>query len=286
MATHPAVPRPAARMTLTPWLLAAFVVGNPFTARTVWIGQTTLLAAVCLIGGWVLARRGHDRSAAFALGFAAFKPQILLLPGLWLLLERRWKVLVTAAVVAAALAAYPLAIGGPVATMRDWLHCVSLYQAQKDDVAGAMQVLGLPSFLAAAGLRVPLSVAVGAALLFAMFLWARRSDVLDDDVLGLLLVAQLGLLWGHHTEMVLLAPAVAALWLHTADRPLRLAITAALLMTLLLPWRTVQKLGVPLLSHWCTPTLLVLLLWMVRLSWTGRPPDGRVAATPAAPAAP
>jgi hypothetical protein len=35
------------------WLIPALILGNPFTAHVLWLGQTSLIAIATLAGGWV-----------------------------------------------------------------------------------------------------------------------------------------------------------------------------------------------------------------------------------------
>ncbi|MCZ2096621.1 MAG: hypothetical protein LC121_10205, partial [Anaerolineae bacterium] len=51
-------PRPA-RPTLSEAAVAFAILGSPFTAHVVWLGNTTIIVAASLAGAWWLDRRGR-----------------------------------------------------------------------------------------------------------------------------------------------------------------------------------------------------------------------------------
>jgi len=258
-------PRPASRHPLTPWLIAGFMLAAPFTTRTVWIAQSSIVVAACLVAGWRLDQRGHWLPGGLLLGVTLAKPQMVLVLFFWLLLDRRWRVLAVAGATALVMALPAMMTTGPVDTIAAWLGAMAHYQGQDHDTLGAMQVVGLPSLLSALGLRVPLAAALVAGLGLTWWLWHCRRRIGAGDRLALLVLLQLGFIWGHHTELVLLAPVVGALWLHIAHRP-KLWVGAAFLLGLLfLPWRVVALTGVPVFDHWCTGVLVALGLWLLLL---------------------
>jgi hypothetical protein len=249
-------------------LLASIVVANPFTMRTVWVAQITLAVSVAVIAAWHFANRRRELLAGVVLGLASIKPQFAILPSLWLLLDRRWKTLSVAALVASVLAAFPLALDGPIPLLRDWFHSMALFQDQEIDHVGSPIVIGLPSVLAAAGLgEIPAMLALVGGMAGVLALWTQRRRLCSDDLLALVLAIQVGLVWAHESDLMILAPLLGACWLHLGPRPRGLLGPALLLALLCLPSRLVGLLGLPLLMHWKTGVVVVALFSLLVLSY-------------------
>lgn len=261
------VPRPASTHPATPWVLAVLVVGNPFTSHLTWLAQPTLPVAALLAWSWLLARRRHEVAAGLLLGFATLKPQFLLLPLLWLLLEGRWRMLSVAAAVSLALAVPAFASIGVGPALRGWTTSLATYTQYDANQPGHSWVVGLPSLAAACGFPAPEPFVVLAAavpLVVALFLARRR--LCPDDHLGLLAGIQCALVYGHTNDVVFLVPLAAATWLHIADRRALWAPAALVVALLCVPQRLVHLAGVPLLEHWRTPLVLVALVGLLALS--------------------
>lgn len=97
------------------WIVAAIIIGNPFTSHAVWMGQTSLMAFAATMGAWFFSQRQKFVWAGICLGIASFNPQICLLLCIWFLLERNWKILAVAFATATIMSAYPLVLyGGPL----------------------------------------------------------------------------------------------------------------------------------------------------------------------------
>jgi hypothetical protein len=190
----------------------------------------------------------------------------MLLPALWLLLARRRATLLTAVAAGAVLAAYPLILNGPITVMDGWLNEISAYQTKSVNMLGDRSVVGLPSAMALVGAPLEVSMAMLAAVAILYGLWICRTRISADDMLGLLLAIQLGLVYGHVYDLVLLAPLAAALWLRVAGHP-RLRLGAILLACILfVPDRVMLRLDVPLLTHWLTFVVLFATGWLLYLN--------------------
>ncbi len=261
------VPRPAGRHPATGWMLAALVIGCPFASHLAWLGQISLPVAALLAWGWFHARRGRDVGAGVLLGLATLKPQFVVLPLLWLALERRWRLLAVAAATSVGLAVPAILSIGVGTAIGGWVEALAAYTAYEANRPGNPWVVGLPSLLAAVGVDGPGPVVWLAAIVpLVVLLFVARRRLCPDDTLGLLSGVLCALVYAHTNDLVLLAPLAAAVWLHIADR--RDLWTPAALVTALLcvPQRLVHLAGVPLLEHWRTPLVLVSLVGLLMLS--------------------
>ncbi len=260
-------PRPASVFPWTGWLLAALVIGNPFSAHLAWLGQPTLPVAALLVWGWFLARRGSDTLAGVLLGLATFKPQFLVLPMLWLALERRWRLLAVAGGVSLVLALPAFVSTGFEPPLLGWVAALSRYTDHHATRLGSAWVVGLPSLLAATGVDVPGPfVWLAAAVPVVVLLFLARRRLSPDDHLGLLTGIQCALIYAHTNDLVFLAPLAAATWLHVADRRGQWLPAGVIAVLLFFPQRVVHAAGVPLLEHWRTPLVIVAVATLLVLS--------------------
>lgn len=266
---------PAAVSPATRWLLPALVLGSPFAAHLLWIGQVTPLAVALVVGGWVLVRQGRELLGGAILGLATFKPHFALLPLLWLLLERRVRVLAAAAGASAACALPGLGLRDPLGVVGAWLRAVPAYQADPANRLGGEFTVGIPSGLAALGLPPPpLWTLPLLGALLTVGLWLRRRRLDADDVLAWLVLLQCLGVWVHSNDLLLLVPAAAALWRRLAGRHELWAPSAAGLAALYFPQRVVRLAGWPLLHHWRTLVVGLAAIALARLASRDRPAQG------------
>ena len=267
LATNPEKSRPASIMPATRWLLPCLVLGMPYVSLVIGIGQTTLILGTFLVGFWYFGRRNKPILAGLLLGLATFKPQFIILPAFYFFLDKQWRILAIAAITSTLLASYSLIVIGPVATVYGWLHSLSLYQNSRYNIPGSKYVMGLPSALSALGLPTsePFVLLLGAIVL-VFIIWLRRNRLCQDDILSIILLIQFSLVYAHYFSMPLLAPVFASVWLHIGHRK-KLRILAALTYILILPPQRLLPLHMPILLHYRSILIFLVLLFLVFVSW-------------------
>lgn len=163
--------------SLSPEILlvtAAVIIGNPFTAHIMWMGQTTLLCSAFLLASWIMADRNRDIAAGILLGISAFKPQLAFLVGIWFLLDRRWSLVLAAAVTTIAVSALPVLASGIEGSWLSWLRSLRDYQDSGFNTVTSEHVFGLRSLLAATGITAPPLIPLGIIGLVLLYR-ARRA---------------------------------------------------------------------------------------------------------------
>jgi|GEM_PF-518607 len=240
--------------------LFAVLLGNPFTTHVLWLGQTTLLAVACLVAGWSLRRRAPFVAGAL-LGVATLKPQIALLPVVWITLERSWKVLAAVVVTVAVLAAYPVWLQGPVTLLHDWLAAMKLYESEAHNVVGFQNIFGFQSLAVAAGLRCPPLAPLALGALAALF--AYRRTIPAEDVLGLLLGASFLFVYAHDYDLCALAPLYVGAWTHASRRTGDGALVLGAFGLLFVPQRLLRGVLPAVFLHWRELVVLALVLFIV-----------------------
>ncbi|WP_188312066.1 glycosyltransferase family 87 protein [Salinarimonas soli] len=252
-----------------PWLpavVAALIIGSPFTAHVVWLGNTSLLIGAALVGAWWFDRERRPVIAGILLALASIKPQFALLPGLWLLMERRWTTVFTAGLTVAALSALHVIQFGPIQSFRLWLEGLEVYdlvvdQLQPHATRGRM---GVDVFLNSMHITDIVAIPLGLAILTV--LWRYRTALSRLEILASLCAFAVLFLPSHNYDLVLLAPLAGALALRTrSDAQLAwVALTAGLLM--MLPQRFVLLFAGEPLTFWRVPVLLFLQVLLIALT--------------------
>jgi len=264
MAWEPVTPGllPASRNVI--WYYPALFAFSTLTSQTMWLGQVTLIGATALQAVWYCDRKDRWVLGGVYLAVASMKPQLMMLPLIWLMLERRWRLVLVSGVVAGLLMAYPLLLNGPIAEMKAWAAALQDYKTHEPNRLGSCFVIGLPSLVAAAGGPQLDLTLVGMGL--TGLLWWFRRRICEDDVPALLPLISLGLVYAHDLDSVYLAPLAVSLTLHLRGNSRGWAFVTLLLALLFTPSRWVCQYGLPVVSQWRTVVCLIFLGWLLWLS--------------------
>jgi len=255
-------------------MAAALVLGNPFSAHAVWTGNISIVVVAAVIWAWTLSKTDHWFGAGLLASVALMKPQLSLLVLLWFVLDRRWKLLLVAAVAALAAASVPIAMTGWTEPFLGWLGAVQQYSSEPISRYGFEYIIGIRSILAAAGVPCPDLLPL-AVLATAALYWSRQRfpDLSDQACLGLLLGLSAVFIYAHDYDLVMLVPLLVSLWCQAKTRNQRLLLLAAI-FALCIPARLLRALGTPsLLLHWRTLVLLLLMGATPRMFLARRTPS-------------
>lgn len=249
------------------WFIPAIVLANPFTLNVIVLGQTTLIVAAALVSGWYYAYRDKWVLSGILIAISTIKPQLSLLFILWLLLERRWRILAVAAVTTLIFCLVPMAVSGSIDVFIYWFNTLGKHKTIFANVLGTGGVFSLQDLLYAVGIKVPPLLPLGVA--FTGLLWWYRSRVIIDDVIGLLMVIALLFSLAHHYDLVALAPMVAVFWRHVHNHPKATWVALGLLFIMCFPRNLVMSLiHSNLLLQYRIVVLLGSTIWLLLMSLT------------------
>jgi hypothetical protein len=257
------------------WSMAAVIIGNPFTAHVVWMGQTSLMAFAATMAAWFFSQRQKFVWAGICLGIASFKPQLCLLLGLWFLLERNWKILAVAFATATIMSAYPLVLyGGPVEMLAAWYQAIQdSYSSLYFNQPGTKDIMGMESLFASFGLKIPAIKIL--AVVLPVLLWVFRNRINREDVLAVLMGISFTFLgYKHSYDYVGLFPLLTSLWLYCSNNRNTLLSSIALVFLLFFPRRVFEAANLPFLIHWRAIVVLILLVSVVALSMKAKSSQG------------
>jgi len=271
-------PRPTRTELL---VVAALIIGNSFTTKVVWQGQTSLIVLAAVMAAWELApRRWLVAGVCFAI--AGFKPQAAVLFGIWLLLEREWRVLATVAAATLLMSAYPFLTQGVVGSLHSWWTTLQGYGEEGPNALGSPRMVTLQSLLYTVGIQVPnLTLA---ALVLTVLLWLFRKRFSTDAIPGLLLGLSATFISGHDQDYVWLIPLATTLWLQAREDRYRSVVFASLLGLVMTPLRLLRMVDLEPLYHWRTALVLVLMALAIRWTWRSETPTDGNLSTAVAPA--
>jgi hypothetical protein len=261
--------------SIGPWIMAAIIIGNPFTTHVVWMGQTSLLAIAMTIAACEFAP--YWAIAGFCLGVASFKPQLCLLLGIWFLLERRWKLLLVAAITAVAMSLYPMFVQGPVGMVKEWHAAVQLsYSALAYNTPGAPHKVGLDSLLQAAGYKISSGAIAAIGVAGTVLAWLTRRRWQREDLLAILMGLTFVFVgYSHDYDYVGLIPLLVSLWVYNHCRRFSGIVALALTLLLFTPQRLLTGEGSPVLDQWRTGVAFLMLLMILIQSFTRRKQSAR-----------
>lgn len=242
-------------------VVAGIVLGSPFVSHVVWLGNTTLLVTLALLLAWIANDRGRPIVAGLLLSFVAVKPQFALLPGLWLLLERRWVVIGSAAAGSLVLSAYAMIVYGPVRAFTDWFDGLQTYLAGGENAVGCLYCFGMGDVLFAGNL--PSANVEIAGLLSMAFLWRLRERLSRLEILAVLMGLTAFFLPVHNYDLVILAPLAGAIAVWSARSTARSAVALAAAVLFLIPLRVVLMANSALLVRWREVILVGLMSLLV-----------------------
>jgi hypothetical protein len=257
------------------WIMAAMIIGNPFTAHTVWMGQTSLMAFAATMAAWFFSQRQKFVLAGICLGIASFKPQLCLLLGMWFLLERNWKILAVAFATVTIMSAYPLVLyGGPVGMLAAWYQGIQdSYHTLSFNQPGSKDIMGMESLFASFGLKIP-AIKIMAVVL-PVLLWVFRNRINREDVFAVLMGISFTFLGHKHSyDYVGLFPLLTSLWLYSSNNRNTLLSSIALVFLLFFPRRVFEAANLPFLIHWRTIVVLILVVSVVALSMKAKSSQG------------
>lgn len=256
-------------------VMAAMIIGNPFTAHVVWMGQTSLMAFAATMAAWFFSQRQKFVLAGICLGIASFKPQLCLLLGIWFLLERNWKILAVALATVIIMSAYPLVLyGGPVGMLAAWHQGIQdSYSSLPFNQPGFQDKVGMESLFASLGMKI--SAIKIAAIILAVVLWVFRNRINREDVLALLMGISFTFLgYTHVYDYVGLFPILTSLWLYCSNNRNALVGSIALVFLLFFPRRIFLAAGLPFLIHWRTIVVLILVVGVLAFSMKAKSSQG------------
>lgn len=248
-------------------VVAAIILGNLFAPKVVWQGQSSLLVLALVMSMWELTPQ-HWLAAGVCLAMAALKPQAAVLFGLWLLFERNWRVLATAAGATLVMSAYPFLTQGVELSVRSWLTVLQGYGAEGPNAPGFARLVTLQSFLYVVGIQVPNLTLV--AVILTLVLWLLRNRISRDAVPGILLALSVTFISGHDQDLPWLIPLATTLWLRARCNRYRAVILGSILVLVMIPLRLLRAFDLEPLYPW--RTVLVLLLVGLVVRWTWRHP--------------
>lgn len=255
-------------MTIAQALALALIIGNPYTATSLYQGQMTLPVIAALLLSWHFRQKGQWVTAGIFLALATLKPQLSVLYVIWLLMSVNVGVVLVGASLAGLMILPGALVLGPLKPFESWLSSLGGYSHVSINAPGSPFVVGMESLLVAHGLEperlwLILLCLAGTALLH------RYRRHLDRTVtLHALLVLSFTFLYAHDYDYV----AVILLWSYGMMMVLnsasfvKLGFYAILALGFFIPQRLLRDIDIPLVVH--SRTLILAALCLAVIVWS------------------
>lgn len=254
-------------MTIAQGCGLALLIGNPFMAHSVHLGQLLLPATAALMVSWHFLQKGNIWVSGVFLAFATIKPQVSILYVVWLMLHLNFRVLMIGGVVSLVMLIPAAVTYGLINSFYYWLISLSGYSSSAANIPGSVHVVGLESFFAAMGVQGTAWLFNPLALVATIVLFKYRESVDPLLTLHLLLVFALTFIYGHDTDYA----AIIILWsllvfttIHSGNY-LHIAITVLLVLGFMFPQRLLRTIDFAALHH--TRTFLIPLCCVFLFFW-------------------
>ncbi len=261
-----------------PWYAlsaAALVIVCPIAAHVTAMGQSSLLVAAAVIWGWILIHRDRPVVGGVLLALAAVKPMFLILPVIWLVMQRRWVAVASFVAAGAVLSSWAVvAAGGPIELARDWLASIADYKSFHAQSPGFRHGTSIGGVLYLLGLDVP-DLTLLAVPIVIWLAWQSRPGLArpllgPTDAIACLLLLYFVFGAAHDYDFVVLAPVLAAVAYHVRQSPPWFAAAVMCFVLISFPQRVLRRFDSDLLLQWRMPVLLAVLLGLLWLAWRQR----------------
>lgn len=254
-------------MTIAQGCGLALLIGNPFMAHSVHLGQLLLPATAALMVSWHFLQKGNIWVSGIFLAFATIKPQVSILYVVWLLLHLNYRVLMIGGAVSLVMLIPAAVTYGLIDSFYYWLTSLSGYSSSAANIPGSVHVVGLESFFAAVGVQGTSWVFKPLALVATVALFKYRENVDPVLTLNLLLVFALTFIYGHDTDYAAIIM-VWSLLVFTTVRSgnyLHIGIVMLLVFGFMFPQRLLRTIDFAALHH--TRTFLIPLCCVCLFLW-------------------
>lgn len=250
-------------------IISAFILGSPLTTNVIWEGQVVMICLAATIAAWFFKQKSSWLLSGICLSIASIKPNIAILVILWFLLERNWKILLTALLSTGILSIYPIINYGIIGAFTAWYIRLQSHQAYSANAPGSEVVIGLQSLFYAAGVHLPSLGILGMILVVILYFFRNRifqNKISKEwDILAILMALTLLFIFNMDSAYVAIIPIITALWIHSYSRWKVLIGNVFLLGLFMLPRRIVRTFEIPVLNHWRTVIVLLFLIILIFL---------------------
>ncbi|MBA4395862.1 MAG: hypothetical protein C0394_00510 [Syntrophus sp. (in: bacteria)] len=184
-------------------LLAAMIIGNTAVANVLWAGQTSILFSTALLASYYCYIRSRDIWSGLFLALALIKPQLAYTFLLWLILEKRWKILFVSIIGTVLLGIVPIYHRGPITSVLDWVNVLNTYV--QGEYETFWNLFGLKPLLQNIGIHISGHITVILSVLSVVLI--HRYGLGGDRIKLLGVLAIIGLLLGqaHQYDLVIMA---------------------------------------------------------------------------------
>lgn len=179
------------------------IIGNPFVAKSVYLGQMSLPCIVAALLSWQFKKDKRPILAGILLAIATLKPQVSMFYVLWLMLERDYKILTVGATLALVMMMPALLALGVIETFQSWFSSLNTYMNVPFNRPGSSNVVGLKSVFTSFGISLYYLEVIAIAAIVLLYVY--RIKFSDIQIVSVFSIVSLTFIYGHGPDYVAVA---------------------------------------------------------------------------------
>ena len=185
-------------------LLIFMLIGNSYIINMLWMGQSTIIFSTALLCAYFFYIQSIEIMSGVFLAIALNKPQLSYTFFIWLLLEKKWKIIITVIFVTLILMVAPIYERGLISSLYDWLHVLqkhvqSLYQF------GFLNLVGIRAMFYDFGIHLNSPMLFLLSVLLIIIIHHYYYDINIFNLLGILVMIALLFVQAHQYDIFVLA---------------------------------------------------------------------------------
>ena len=248
-------------------LLVFMIIVNSFIINMLWVGQSTIMFSTALLCAYFFYIQSSEIMAGILLAVALNKPQLSYAFFIWLLLERKWKIIISTLVTTFILTATPIYERGLLTTLFDWIHVLQTHE-QSLYHFGFWNLIGIRAMFYDFGIHLNSPMLFLLSVLLIITIHHYYYDINIFNLLGILVMIALLFVQTHQYDIFVLATILPYYFVTIRKHNyFKFAMLCLVFIALNFPHRKILLLSNHRILHHHRDIIVILLLLSQFIHW-------------------